>query len=84
MRAMAAQLLMREGRPVTGPELDSALLTLEQHFLERRQRRVRGAIAEAERRGDLAAVTGLVTERMELDMRLRSLAQRRHDLVTEL
>ena len=83
-RAMVAQLMMREGQPVAVHELDSALLTLEQHFLERRQRRVRAAIAEAERRADLTAVTALVTERMELDMRLRSLAQRRHDLVTGL
>jgi DNA primase len=84
MRAMVAQLMMREGRPVSGHELDSALLTLEQHFLERRQRQVRAAIAEAERRADLTAVTALVTERMELDTRLRSLAQRHHALVTNL
>ena len=80
MRTVVAQLVMREGRPVTAQELDSALLTLEQHFLERRQRRVRAAIADAERRADLAAVTALVTERMELDMRLRSMAQRHDDL----
>jgi DNA primase len=84
MRAMVAQLMMREGRPVSGHELDSALLTLEQHFLERRQRQVRAAIAEAERRADLTAVTALVTERMELDTRLRSLGQRHHALVTDL
>jgi DNA primase len=84
LRAMVAQLIMREGRPVTGTELDSALLTLEQHFVERRQRQVRAAIADAERRSDLAAVTALVTERMELDTRLRALAQRHDALVTGL
>jgi DNA primase len=84
LRAMVAQLIMREGRPVTGTELDSALLTLEQHFVERRQRQVRAAIGDAERRSDLAAVTALVTERMELDTRLRALAQRHDALVTGL
>ncbi len=75
-RALVAQVLMRETEPVTREELDGALLTLEQHWLERRQRRARAAIADAERKGDLAAVTALVTERMALDMRLRSLAER--------
>lgn len=75
-RALVAQVLMRETEPVTREELDGALLTLEQHWLERRQRKARAAIADAERRGDLAAVTALVTERLALDLRLRSLAER--------
>jgi DNA primase len=82
-RTMVAQLLMREREPVNGHELESALVTLEQHFVEQRQRRIRGAIGEAERKGDLAGVTALMTERMELDRRLRELDQRMHELVSQ-
>ena len=78
---MVAQLLMRESEPVTGTELESALLTLEQHSVEHRQRRMRGAIAEAERKGDLTGVTALITERMELDRRLRELDLRLRDIL---
>jgi DNA primase len=80
-RTMVAQLLMREGEPVNGHELESTLVTLERHFLEHRQRRLRGAIAEAERRGDLPGVTARMTERMELDRRLRDLDQRMRELI---
>jgi DNA primase len=80
-RGVVAQLLMREGEPVTRPELESALVTLEQHSLEHRQRRLRGAIAEAERTGDLVGVTALITERMELDRRLRELDRRLRELL---
>jgi hypothetical protein len=74
---------MRERETVNGHELESALVTLEQHFVEQRQRRIRGAIGEAERKGDLAGVTALMTERMELDRRLRELDQRMHELVSQ-
>ncbi len=80
-RALVAQLLMREGQPVTDHELESALVTLEQHFLERRQRQVRSAIADAERKGDPAAVTGLMAERMDLDRMLRELDGRLRTLL---
>jgi DNA primase len=80
-RTMVAQLLMRESEPVNGHELESTLVTLERHFLEHRQRRLRGAIAEAERRGDLPGVTARMTERMELDRRLRDLDQRMRELI---
>jgi DNA primase len=80
-RTTVAQLLMREGEPVSGEELESALLTVEQHHVEYRQRAVRSAVAEAERRGELARVTELITERMELDRRLRELDRRLRQLV---
>ncbi len=80
-RTLVAQLLMREGEPVSGHELEMALATLDQHFVERRQRIVRGEIADAERRGDLPRVTELITERMELDQQLRKLDQRMRDLL---
>jgi hypothetical protein len=66
---------------VTASELESALLTLEQRSLEHRQRRTRVAIAEAERKGDLTDVTALITERMELDRRLRELDRRLRELL---
>ncbi len=75
-RSLVAQLLMREGEPVTEPELEEALLTLEKHALERRQRQVRGAIAEAERKADFKRVSGLLAERQELDRKLRELGMR--------
>ena len=77
-RAVVAQLLLREGREVDGQELEEALLTLEQHHVEQRQRRVRTAIAEAERRADFSGVTALVAERMQLDAKLRELRLRQH------
>ncbi len=80
-RGMVAQLLMRESEPVTGPELESALLTLEQRSVEHRQRRTRAAIAEAERKGDLTGVTALITERMKLDRRLRELDGRLREIL---
>jgi DNA primase len=80
-RGMVAEVLMRENEPVTGHELESALMTLEQHSVERRQRRIRSAIADAERKGDLAGVTALITERMELDRRLRELDRRLRELL---
>jgi DNA primase len=82
-RTLVAQLLMRESEPVTVHELESALLTLEQHSVEHRQRRIRSEIAEAERRGDLAGVTALMTERMELDRRLRELHRRLGELLAQ-
>lgn len=82
-RALVAQLLMRESEPVTLHELESALLTLEQHSVEHRQRRIRSEIGEAERKGDLAGVTALMTERMELDRRLRELHRRLGELLAQ-
>jgi DNA primase len=82
-RAMLAQLLMREGEAVNRHELESALITLERHFVERRQRRLRAEIGEAERRGDLVRVTALITERMELDWRVRELDWRLQELVEQ-
>ena len=80
-RAMVAQLLMREGEPVTAAELESALATLEYHFTERRLRQVLSAIADADRKTDLAGATRLAMERMELDRRLRELDRRVRELL---
>jgi DNA primase len=82
-RAMVAQLLMRENEPVTGHELESALVTLEYHFMERRLRQVLPAIADADRKGDLAAATRLAMERMNLDRQLRELDRRMRGLLDQ-
>jgi DNA primase len=82
-RTMLAQLLMREGEPVSRHELESSLITLERHFVERRQRHLRAEIGEAERRGDLVRVTALITERMELDWRVREMDRRLQELVEQ-
>jgi DNA primase len=82
-RILVAQLLMREGEAVSPHELEMALATLEQHFVERRQRQIRGEIVDAERRGDLTGVTQLITERMELDRQLHKLDQRMRELLEQ-
>jgi DNA primase len=82
-RTLVAQLLMREAEPVSPHELEMALATLDQHFVERRQRRIRTEIADAERRGDLGQVTALITERMELDRQLNKLDQRMRELLEQ-
>ena len=82
-RTSLAQLLMRENERVSPAELESALITLERHFVEQRQRRLRAEIGEAERKGDLVRVTAMITERMELDRRLRELDRRLQELVEQ-
>jgi DNA primase len=82
-RAMVAQLLMREKEPVSRHELESALVTLEYHFTERRLRQVLRAIAEADRKADLAAATRLAMERMNLDRQLREVDRRMRELLDQ-
>lgn len=52
-------------------QVENALLTLASRHLERRQRELRTAIAEAERRGDHAMVETLTVEKMKIDRALR-------------
>jgi DNA primase len=54
-------------------QVENALLTLSTRYLERRQRELRSAIAEAERRGDHAMVETLTLEKMKVDRALREL-----------
>jgi DNA primase len=54
-------------------QVGNALITLETRYLERRQRELRGAIAEAERRGDSAMVETLTLEKMKVDRALREM-----------
>ena len=52
-------------------QVGHALDRLEVRHLERKQREVRAAIAEAERRGDQTAIDALTLEKMKLDRVLR-------------
>ncbi len=52
-------------------QVENALLTLSTRHLERRQRELRAAIAEAERRGDHVMVESLTLEKMKIDRSLR-------------
>ena len=83
-RAMLAEVLaaqpdadhsepaIRRSTPQTMAEqVANALLTLSIRYLERRQRELRGAIAEAERRADHAMVETLTLEKMKVDRQLR-------------
>ncbi len=52
-------------------QVENALHTLEGRQLERRQREIRAQIAEADRRGDQAMLTTLMTEKLRIDKLLR-------------
>ncbi len=65
---------LRKNTPQTMAEqVENSLLTMKAQYLERRQRELKSAIAEAERRGDLAMVETLTLEKMKVDRALREL-----------
>lgn len=72
-RTLLAQLLMQEQEAVEQRHLDAALAALRHQYFERQQRRLRAAIGEAERQGDLARVTALTGDKLKLDRMLREL-----------
>lgn len=53
--------------------VEGALHTLEKRRLERRQRELRSQIAEADRRGDMAILEQLMTEKVGVDRALRTM-----------
>ena len=71
-----AALPAQRGTPLQSivEQVSHALLGLETGFYERRLRELRGAMAEAERRGDQAMVNTLALEKMKIDRKLRELA----------
>jgi len=71
-RRLVADILMRDQEELTAEVLEGAVVALRRRRLERRQREVRGAIAEAERRQDAAALSKLVREKVEIDRELAS------------
>ncbi len=72
-RSLLARVLMSESTPVEEAEVRAALEALHHGALEREQRQVRGAIADAERQGDSAKVVQLMRRKQELDRLLRAL-----------
>ena len=51
-RQLVAKVLFSESEPVTAEQVTAAIQPLHHHYLERRQRQLRAAIAEAERKND--------------------------------
>jgi DNA primase len=59
------------GDPSLMVQVEGALKTLERRRLERRQRELRGQIAEADRRGDQEMLGKLMQEKVQIDRELR-------------
>jgi DNA primase len=85
-RAMLAEVLASQPDPEAvlhaqrgsvlqsmGEQVEHALRSLHTRYLERRQRELRSAIADAERRGDQAMVNTLTLEKMRVDRSLREM-----------
>jgi DNA primase len=70
-RSLLAQALMDELTSLDTEHVAAALETLRRRYFERRQRELRAAIAEAERRGDNTAVLQLTAEKLSVDRALR-------------
>jgi DNA primase len=58
--------------PALLTQVENAIHTLERRRLERRQRELRTQIAEADRRGDQTMLSQLITEKLDIDRKLRS------------
>jgi DNA primase len=71
-RALLAQILLEEGEPVTLQEAEFALENLRVQFLEARQRALRSAISDAERKGDWGLLATLTAEKLSIDRELRT------------
>jgi hypothetical protein len=69
-RRLLAATLMDEREELTPNLLEGALEALRRVHLERRQRRLRSQIADAERRQDSAVLVQLLREKQEVDREL--------------
>jgi len=69
--AQALEYTPAKNEPALVKQVEDALHTLEGRRLERRQRELRGQIAEADRRGDQAMLGQLIAEKVDVDRRLR-------------
>ncbi len=67
----ASQMQARGESQSAAEQIANALHALQVRYLDRRQRELRAAIAEAERRGDTAMVETLTLEKMKVDRALR-------------
>ncbi|HYE24765.1 MAG TPA: toprim domain-containing protein, partial [Clostridia bacterium] len=70
-RALLASVLMKEDEVITPELLHSAVEALRRRRLEARQRELKAAIAEAERKQDGQRLTELLQEKLDIDKRLR-------------
>jgi DNA primase len=69
-RKVLAECLMNENEELTPELMEGALSALRRRNLERRQRELRAKIADAERKGDSAALAQLLKEKVEVDRAL--------------
>jgi DNA primase len=76
-RALLAAALLKETRPPEENEVASSIQQIQERAIESRLRELRGLIADAERRGDVAQLTALMKEKLELDKALRQLHNQR-------
>jgi DNA primase len=72
-RALLAETLLTETKPPEETEVQSAIQEIHERAIVRRQRDLRALISEAERRGDVAELTLLTQQKLELDRALRQL-----------
>lgn len=72
-RGLLAEILLREQAEASLEEVEAALETLQYGLLAARQRRLRAAIAEAERRADVAQVAALTMEKLTVDREMRQM-----------
>jgi len=72
-RALMAEALLSETKPPEVAEVLSAVQQIQERAMEHRLRELRNEIAEAERRGDTAALDQLILQKMDLDRALRQL-----------
>jgi DNA primase len=72
-RALLAQILLREQSELELKEVEAALETLRYRALTGRQRRLRAAIAEAERRANWDQVATLAVEKLKVDREVQQM-----------
>jgi DNA primase len=78
-RALMAEALLSETKPPEETEVLSAVQQIQERAIEHRLRALRDEIADAERRGDDAALLAASQQKMELDRALRQLHNHRPD-----
>jgi len=72
-KALLAETLLKENKPPTESEVQSAIQEIQERVIEGRLRELRALIPEAERRGDFAELALLTQQKLDLDRSLRQL-----------
>ena len=78
-RGLVMQALLHEIHPPPESEISGAIQELEERAIESRLRELRAQMTDAERRGDLAGLTMLLKQKVELDRVLRELRSKDPD-----